>query len=136
MKRILAALAFLAASLHAQTATVTLPVATPLIPVVSWTLPTAGTWGSCTAIADVTCTFQVYAIPGSCPATLPGSTGWTTLPISAANAVSEADTTETPGTTVSYVVFTEYGGVQSTNSNCVTVTIPLNPPAPVITAKG
>lgn len=113
-------------ALHAQTGT--LPVATPTSATIPFTLGS-----NCTTTQ--TCQVQVYRNTGTCPATLAGSTGWTLLATTAAQATSYTDNTVVGGTQYSYDVEAVPTGsttVFSGPSNCVSATIPFTPVAPVI----
>jgi hypothetical protein len=113
---------------NAKAQTLTLQGATPHAIALSWTAPVAsGGWLGCTAGSP--CTYAPYALVGAtCPAVLVGSTGWTAL--STVNSTTATDSGQTPGSIVSYVVYTMQGGNQSTPSNCITVTVPLDPLPP------
>ena len=123
MKRIIAiTMLALGIVVHAQ-ATVTLPAATSFSVVLTWTASV-----SCSAATP--CTYQIYRIAGSCPATLPGTSGWTALPPTASQAVTATDSTVAAGATYSYVAETVQGTANSGPSNCITVAIPNVPAAP------
>lgn len=124
--KVLALFAVLAAVLggsvvHAQT--MTLPAATPQQVGLSWTASS-----SCSATSP--CTYVAYRLPGACPASVAGTSGWTALPATAAQVVVSTDATITPGSTYCYVVEAVQGGVNSGPSNAVSVVVPLSPSAP------
>lgn len=117
MKPILALLAVLLGSVAYAQATVTLPPATPEQVILTWTASTG-----CSSTAP--CTYQVYRATGTCPSTLPGSTGWTPLAPTASQAVTQTDLTVAFSTTYSYVVEAVQGAVNSGPSNCITIATP------------
>jgi len=110
---------------RAQAPTVTLPSATASQSNLSWT-------NSANCTAATPCLINPYRIGGQCPANLAGTTGWTQLPATAAQATSATDTTVVAGQTYSYVVEATFvsGGSPSGPSNCVTVSIPNVPGVP------
>ena len=113
-------------SLHAQTAT--LPAATPVSVTVPWSLPS-----NCTSTQ--TCQFQVYRLQGACPGILAGSTGWTLIATTAAQAISYKDTTVAGGTQYCYdveAVPTGSSTVFSGPSNAGQITTLFTPNPPVI----
>jgi hypothetical protein len=130
MKRLIFTLVLIlgAVGFHAHAQTLTLQGATPHTIALTWTAPVAsGAWPGCTAGSP--CTYAPYALVGAtCPAVLVGSSGWTALPTVSATTATDAG--QAPGSTVSYVVYTVQGGNQSAPSNCITVTVPLDPPPP------
>jgi hypothetical protein len=83
---------------------------------------------SCPSTANP-CTYQINGILGTCPATVVGSTGWTTVGTTTSDVLTFTDSTEQPATSgtplqISYVVVTLSGGQQAGPSNCVTLTFP------------
>lgn len=98
----------------------------------SVTVPVTDT--SCTSTN--TCLLSVYRIPGTCPATLAASAGWTLLgTVTVPSATSYLDTTVSPTTQYSYDVEaapTSNSAANSAPSNCATITTPFHPAAPVL----
>lgn len=96
----------------------------------SWSAPVANPpFVACDT--SFACTYNLYAIAGACPKTLPGSAGWKLVNTTPLVALELNDTTETPGALVSWVV--EAVGPNGSNgnpSNCVTATVPASPLVP------
>ena len=109
-------------------AQVALPSATAPSVTIPWSLPS-----NCTAANS--CPINVYRIQAICPTTLAGSTGWTLVATTAAQATSYKDTTVASSTLYSYdveAVPTGSTGVYSGPSNCVSITTLFTPNPPVI----
>lgn len=138
MKKFFLALSLLVSSVvlsNAQTVTMTGKSASQTV--LTWVAPAPqGTWLGC-VVGQSACTFRPFSLPGTCPATIVGSTGWTTLADTSANATTATDSapiTNSAGQ-VSYVVKTVQSSLVSDPSNCITVTIP-NAPSPATGLAG
>ena len=116
-----------------QSTTVTLQPPTPLgikNLTFTWTAPVAanGYLGCAASVTSTTttCSYKLYRIPGVCPTTLVGSSGWTQVLSTAASQTTGVDTSAALGTLYSWVVVAL--DVASSNnsgpSNCVTYTTP------------
>lgn len=104
--------------------TVTLPGASSFVVDLSWTAST-----SCSSTD--TCTYAPYRMAASsCPTTLTGTTGWTALTATAAQATTDVDSSVVAGTTYIYVVEAVQGTANSGPSNCIVVAVPNAPAAP------
>jgi hypothetical protein len=115
------------------------PPATVTLPSASSTQVNLAWQNSSGCNTSTPCEVIPYRIGGTCPATLAGTTGWTQLPTTTAQAVAVSDTTVAPGQEYSYVVEEVYvaGGANSAPSNCVTVNVPNVPNAATgLTATG
>jgi hypothetical protein len=99
---------------------VTLPAATAAGQPVNWTN---------TCASGLTCTFNVYRIAGSCPATPAGSAGWTLLTSSPIAATTFTDTGAAGGVEYCYAVEAVSGAANSAPVTAAT-TVPLLPTAP------
>lgn len=121
----------LLATAFANAQTVQLPSATPSSVTVPWTLPSSDPTTSCTSTQQ--CIMSVYRQTGTCPSVLVGSTGWTLVGTSSANATQYIDNTTSPNTTYAYTVEASPVGATTTFSgpaNCQSIKTPFHP-APV-----
>jgi len=119
---------------HAQGVTLQGPVTPSVSVALTWVAPIAsGNFVACNT--TTVCEYTAYRIPGTCPATVIGSSGWTTLGTTQASVLAYTDTTVAPLPTYSYVVEAVLISdlMASGPSNCVTVTtgaLPLVPNVP------
>lgn len=111
-----------ALAIGAGAQTVTLPPATAAGQPMSWTN---------TCVAGETCLFNVYRLPGICPSTPGGTTGWTLLSPSPISAVSFLDTTAAPGSTDCWAISAVNSSGGAPAAPLVgSTTVPLLPTAP------